>query len=118
MRLNIGTKLFLSYLLILLVGMLILVIGSQVSLPGAYGRHLGMMNAAGMMGTGPGRIQAGVAGAAYLDFRTGFYEALGWAGLSALIVASIVSLFISRGLVAPLRAMQAASHRVAAGPFQ
>jgi histidine kinase len=117
MKFNLGTKLFLSYLVVMLVGMLVLVAVAQVSLPGAYGNHLGMMNGMGMMGTGPGRGQTGVGGAGYQNFRSSFYEALAWAGLAALLVALLVSLFISRGLAAPLRSMTAASGRVAEGHY-
>jgi histidine kinase len=117
MKLNLGKKLFLSYLLVMLVGLLVLVAVAQVSLPGAYGRHIGMMNGSGMMGAGQGRGQGGTGGTTFQNFRSSFYEALGWAGLAALAVALIVSLFISRGLVAPLRAMTAASRRVAEGHY-
>ena len=117
MKFNLGTKLFLSYLAVMVVGMLVLVAVAQVSLPGAYGNHLGMMNGTGMMGTGAGRGQAGTGGAAFQNFRSSFYEALAWAGMAALIVALIVSLFISRGLAAPLRSMTTASERVAEGHY-
>jgi signal transduction histidine kinase len=123
MKLNIGTKLFLSNLAVLLVGMLVLVIVAQFSLPGAYGHHLGMMNGLGngsgmgMQGAGLGRSQAGAGQAAFLNFRSGFYEALAWAGLAALAVAMVVSLLMSRALAAPLRAMMTASQRVAEGHY-
>ena len=114
---TLGTKLFLSYLAVLLVGMLVLLAVAQVSLPGAYGAHLGMMNGSGMMGGGAGRGQAGAAGATFQNFRSSFYEALAWAGLASLLVALLVSLFISRGLSAPLQAMRTASRRVAEGHY-
>jgi signal transduction histidine kinase len=129
MKLNLGTKLFLSNLAVLLVGMLVLVSVAQFSLPGAYGRHMGMMNGLGngsgmgnvpgmgMQGAGLGRGQAGVGQAAFLNFRSGFYEALAWAGLAALAVALVVSLLMSRALAAPLRAMMTASQRVAEGHY-
>jgi histidine kinase len=117
MKLNLVAKLFLANLAVLLVGMLVLLAVAQVSLPGAYGRHLGMMYGSNMMGAGAGRGQVGVGQAAYLDFRSGFYEALAWAGLAALVVSLIVSLFISRGLAAPLRVMMTASQRMAEGHY-
>src|SRR5512140_785469 len=122
MRVNLGTKLFLSYLVVMLVGMLVLVAVAQASLPGAYGRHMAMMNGAGANGTGmgPGMMGGGPgpgAGGGFQNFQSGFYEALGWAGLAALAVALVVSLFISRGLSAPLRAMTAASQRMAGGHY-
>ena len=117
MKLNLGTKLFLSNLAVLLVGVLVLVAFAQVSLPGAYGHHMGMMNGSGMLGVGPGRGQAGAGQAAFLNFRSGFYEALAWAGLAALTVALVVSLLMSRGLTAPLRVMMSASQRVTEGHY-
>ena len=117
MKLNLVAKLFLANLAVLLVGMLVLLAVAQVSLPGAYGRHLGMMYGSNMMGAGAGRGQVGVGQVAYLDFRIGFYEALAWAGLAALVVSLVVSLFISRGLAAPLRVMMTASQRMAEGHY-
>jgi len=127
MKLNLGTKLFLSNLAVLLVGMLVLVIVAQFSLVGAYGRHMAMMNGLGIgsgmgnvPGTGMGRGQGGLGqagGAAFLNFRSGFYEALAWAGLAALAVALVASLLMSRALAAPLRAMMTASQRVAEGHY-
>jgi len=115
---KLGTKLFLSYLIVMVVGLLVLVFVAQVSLPGAYGRHMAMMNGSGMMGNGLGRgpSAAGAAGS-FQDFRSGFYEALGWAGLAALLAAILVSIFISRGLAAPLRKLTTASTRLAEGRY-
>ncbi len=126
MKLNLGTKLFLSNLAVLLVGMLVVVIVAQLTLPGAYGRHMLMMNSSGgvpgmgMQGAGPGfgRGQAGSGGAAFLNFRSGFYEALGWAGLAALAVSLVVSYLMSRTLAAPLRAMMTASQRISEGHYK
>ncbi len=113
---TLGTKLFLSYLAVMLVGMLVLVAVAQLTLPDAYGRHMAMMNGTGMMnGLGPGRGAGN--GTGFQGFRSGFYEALGWAGLAALVVALAVSLLISRTLAAPLRAMTAASERMAEGHY-
>jgi two-component system sensor histidine kinase BaeS len=117
MKVNIGTKLFLSHLAVLLVGALILVVVAQFSLPGAYGRHLGLMNAAGMMGYGAGRGQAGAGQAAFQNFRSSFFEALGWAGFASLLVALVVSLLISRSIASPIRALTNASQRVAEGHY-
>jgi signal transduction histidine kinase len=117
MKLQLGTKLFLSYLAVLLTGMLVLLVAAQFSLPDAYGRHLGMMNGTGMMGAGIGRGQSGAGQATFQTFLSSFYEALGWAGLAALVVALIVSLFISRGIATPLKVMMIASRRVSDGHY-
>ncbi len=115
MKLNLGAKLFLSYLTVLLVGVVVLTLAAQFSLPGAYGRHMGQMMGP-MMGQGS-RGPAALEGAKFAQFRAGFFEALAWAALAAFIVALLVSLFISHSLAAPIRAMTRASLRMAEGHY-
>ncbi|MEW6093095.1 MAG: ATP-binding protein [Chloroflexota bacterium] len=123
MKLNLGVKLFLSCLAVLLVGLLVLAMAAQFSLPGAYGRHLGQM--AEMMsgsdtpgGMGPMHGQDFGAGQdLFANFQFSFYEAFAWAALAGLGAAAVVSLLISRRLTAPLRDMTVASQRMAEGRY-
>lgn len=115
---RLGIKLFLSYLVVVFVGVLVLVIASQSTLPGAFNRHMqGFVNGQQMgmgLGGGPG---PGMMSGVFNDFRAGFNETLFYAVIAAVIVAVIVSVFFSRGVVAPLRAMTDASQRIAAGHY-
>jgi len=117
---SIGIRLFLSYLVVLVVGVIVLAVVAQFSLPNAYGRHLGAMEGLmggqsnGMMGRGGGAV--GPEGL-YQNFRFSFFEALAWAGLAAAVVAVVVSVFVSRGLSAPIRAMTVASQRISEGHY-
>src|ERR671938_427361 len=88
-----GAKLFLSYLVIIIVGVVILFIASQFVLPAAFNRHMnGMMIGGGMMGqNGNGSMSQ-----LYLDFRASFNEALTYAALLSIIVAIVLSLLFSR----------------------
>src|SRR5512142_575932 len=121
-RRHLGAKLLLSYLAIILVGVVVLFITSQSILPGSFNRHmqgLGQgfgMGMGQMMGAG-GQGGPGMMGQLYVDFRAGFNEALGYAALAAVAVAVALSLFFSRGVVAPLRRMGAASQRIAEGRY-
>jgi signal transduction histidine kinase len=124
MRSHLGVKLFVSYLVVLLVGILVLVLVAQVSLPGAYGRHFGQMidtmNGNGMVdgGTGMGHgFTTGDGQELYANFRVSFFEALAWATLVALSVAGVVSMFIGRQLIAPLKALTTASQRISEGRY-
>jgi signal transduction histidine kinase len=124
MRSSLGVKLFLSYLFVLLVGIIVLVLVAQVSLPGAYGRHFGQMidsmNGNGMMdgGTGMGHgFTSGDGQELYANFRVSFFEALAWATLAALAVAGVVSAFIGRQLIAPLKMITIASQRISEGRY-
>ena len=53
----------------------------------------------------------------FTDFRASFNEALTYAVLAAIVVAILLSLFFSRSVIAPLRAMTAASQRIAEGHY-
>jgi signal transduction histidine kinase len=112
-RTHLGAKLLLSYLAIILVGVLILAMASQFLLPAAFGRHMaGMGMGQGMMGQGQGRMAQ-----LYQDFRASFNDALSYAAIAAIVVAVVLSLYLSRSVVAPVQAMSQASQRVADGHY-
>ena len=122
LRKHFGAKLFLSYLAIILVGVLVLILASQFVLPEAFNRHMaGMMPGSGPnagMGNGMmGRNRSGAMAQFFLDFRSSFNEALIYAGLAAILVAVIVSLLVSRRVIAPVQAMSFATQRIAEGHY-
>ena len=109
---KLGAKLFLAFLLVILIGLLVLAVAIQFTAPSALNRH---MNGAGQgMGLGQGQ---GMGQTLIQDFRSGVNEALAWAALAAVVVASGVSLLISRRIVAPIQEMTRASQRIATGKF-
>ena len=117
-RRRFGLRLFFSYLIVLFVGVLVLVVASQFTLPVAFDRHMQGLAMGQQMGMGPGRGQGvGMMSGFYNDFRAGFNETLLYAIIAAVVVAMGVSIFFSRGVVAPLRAMTDASQRIAAGHY-
>src|SRR5512133_1744741 len=110
-RRHLGAKLLVSYLAIILVGVLVLILASQFVLPAAFNRHMAGMGAIqGMMGN-QGRGNFGRMSQLYQDFRAGFNEALLYAAMAATFVAIIISLYLSRSVVAPVQAMSLASQR-------
>ena len=118
-RRHLGAKLLLSYLAIIVVGVAVLIAASQFILPTSFNRHMtGMMND----GMGMGMGGQGFGGSdqmaqLYVDFRASFNEALTYAALAAMIVAVALSLFFSRSVIAPVRAMSLASQRIADGHY-
>jgi histidine kinase len=54
----------------------------------------------------------------YTSFQESFSEALTWAALAAGAAALAVSLYLSQRVVNPVRAMTAASQRIAAGDYE
>lgn len=113
-RRHLGAKLFLSYLAIILIGILVLVIASQFILPAAFNRHMAGM---GMMMGGQGSGLHNGMTPFYFEFRASFNEALIYAVLAAMIVAVILSVYLSRSVIAPVRAMSAATDRIANGRY-
>ncbi len=125
-RRRIGAKLLISYLAIVLLAVAVLLSTTQFALPGAFDRHLGGMGPE-IMGRRAGGPPPGQMGPAqngpdltaelYRNFRASFNDALANAVLVATLAALLVSLFFSRSVVAPLRAMMKASQRIAEGHY-
>ena len=127
-RERISAKLFLSYFAVLLVGAVVLLLTVILTAPAAYNRHMmqdGVMTIDGtlvpgpgmMIGQGPGFGRGFVQPQAFVNFRAGVLDALGYAVLAAVLVAVVVSILFSRSIVAPLRAMMSASQRIADGRY-
>ncbi len=119
LRHHLSTKLLLSYLAVILVGLIVLIISSQFILPTAFNRHMaGMMangTGMGMGGQGFGRANATPL---YLNFRAGFNEALLYAALAAIVTAIILSFYLSRNVITSIRALSQATQRIADGRYE
>jgi len=114
-RRHLGAKIFFSYMVIIVLGILVLVIASQFILPAAFSRHMmntGMMEN-GRMGMGGSNPMSQL----YVDFRASFNEALLYAALAAMLAALALSFLFSRSVVAPVLAMSHATQRIAAGRY-
>jgi len=122
LRSHLSAKLLVSYLVIILLGGVILVSATQLTLPGAFDRHLrGMGPQIIADGRQPGRNppprRADMMLELYRNFRASFNDALAYALLASGLAALGVSLFFSRSVVAPLQAMMKASRRIAQGHY-
>ncbi|HEX2994258.1 MAG TPA: ATP-binding protein [Anaerolineales bacterium] len=114
-RRHLGAKLLLSYLAIVLVGVTVLIVASQFLLPASFNRHMNGMGM--MMGQGRGLGRPGNMPQLFVDFRASFNEALLYAALAAAVVAVVLSLYLSRSVIAPVRAMSLAAQRIADGRY-
>jgi len=115
-RKHLGAKIFFSYLVIIVLGVMVLIIASQFILPAAFNRH--MMNT-GMMGNGMmGMGNSDPMSQVYVDFRASFNEALMYAAFAATIAALALSFLFSRSVVAPVLAMSHATQRIADGRYE
>lgn len=111
-RTRLGIKIFLSYLVIILIGVVVLAVSVSLVLPGAFERHMaGMSYMMGMMSNDHSMDSL------FQSFRDGVFEALKLAALAASAAAVVVGLLITRQIIAPIQALSQASRRIAAGSY-
>jgi len=107
-RSRIAWKLFFSYLSAALIGLLVLTLAADLLVPAIFSRHMGVQ-VGGMMG--------GMMGDIYSSFRVIFAQALLLGLLSASIIVMVVSVLLSRRIVAPMRKLTQVSQRIAQGHY-
>lgn len=112
LRRHLGWKLFLSYLIVIVVGTVVLASAAEFVVPAAFERHLAAM--AAIMGNTSVEMEQNL----FTNFRHAVNEALTLAALAAFLVALAASLFVSRRIVAPVREMLVASQHIAEGHFR
>lgn len=113
---RLAVKIFLSQVMVVLVGVIVLATATELSIPTAFDRHMAAMDSAmrQMMGQGMG---LDLEGSLFANFRSAVLEAMALAALVALGVALAVSVLISRRIVAPVRSILRASERIAEGHY-
>ncbi|MCK4724513.1 MAG: HAMP domain-containing protein [Anaerolineales bacterium] len=118
MRSHLGWKIFLSYLIVIIVGVIVLATAAEFVVPSAFDRHMAAMSSmmSGMMGTTS--MEMDLNADLFSNFRSAVNEALILATLAALVASLIVSIFISRQVVAPVKEMMVASRRIADGHYE
>jgi histidine kinase len=112
-RQRLGWKLFISYLIVILAGVVVLAIAAELAIPRSFNRHMSSMEE--MMSGG---MQMDLGADLFGSFRAAVNESLLIAASAAFLVAILVSLFVSRRVVEPVRAMTRASQRVARGEYR
>ena len=117
-RRHLGWKIFLSYLVVILVGVIVLATATEFVIPRAFDRHLASMDTMmmGMMDSSPTGMDLN--SDLFTGFRNAVNEALAIAAFSALIAALAVSIFVSRQVVTPVQEMMIASRYIAEGHYE
>ena len=121
-RKRLSWKIFLSYLVVILAGVVILIASTEFLIPSAFDRHLvametmmggHMMEGMGMMEETNVNLEANL----FQSFRSAVYQALTRSALAAFVSAVAVSVFVSRRVVTPVREMMTASRHIAEGHY-
>ena len=113
-RQRLGAKLFISYLVVILVGVISLFFAAQLSAPSALASHAERMRQMlNMVGGSEALVE---------DLNESFAMAVNQillvAAAAALLTAVVVSTFVTRRLVRPIQRMRDASERIAAGEYE
>ena len=118
LRTHLGWKFFLSYLIIITVGALVLASAAELAIPASFNRHMASMGSmmAEMMGEAGGGLDAEAD--LFASYRAAVNQSLLLAASAAVLAAVLVSFLVSRRVVEPVRQMMAASQRVADGHYE
>ncbi|MFQ5343925.1 MAG: sensor histidine kinase, partial [Anaerolineae bacterium] len=110
LRQRLGWKIFLANLVIVLVGVIVLAGTAELHAPTALARHTARMEA--LLGDNPTLVAD-----LHDNFMAAVNEILTVAALAALLAAALISSFVARRIVGPVRQMMRASQRMAAGDY-
>ncbi len=107
---HLGWRLFLSYLLILLIGVVVLDTVAELQAPAGLARNSQLLQS--LEASNPGMLAVLEA-----NFQAIVHEHLLIASVISILAAIAASLFITRRIVDPIREMMRASRRIAAGDY-
>ncbi len=110
-RRHLSWKLFLSYLTVILISTVVVASATELVVPSAFERHMAAM--ASLMGSDASTMELDL----FAGFRDAVTEALALSMAAAFVAALVLSLFISRQVVAPVQEMVIASQHIAGGHY-
>jgi histidine kinase len=117
LRRNLGWKIFISYIVVIVVLMIVMISAAIYVAPSAFNRHLvamEQMTSDAQAGPDNGMdLEADL----FANFREAINESLTLATVAALVAAITVSVFVSRRIGAPIHDMMVASQRIAEGHY-
>jgi histidine kinase len=116
-RSHLALKIFLSYLVVILVGSIVLASATEFSVPRSFNRHMAAMSS--MMGEIIDEPTEGIDlnSDLFKNFRAAVNEALILAAGAAFFVAIFINILVSRRIVAPVREMMIASKHITEGNY-
>ena len=117
-RRHLGWKIFISYLLVIIVGVIVLTTAVEFVVPRSFDRHLAAMGSMMVNMMGSSSMGMDLDADLFTNFRAAVNEALTIAALAAVIAAVVVSFFISRQVVIPVQEMMLASRFIADGHYE
>ncbi len=112
MRLRLPARLFLSSVVVLLVGALVSSLTVRVLAPQLFDQRMGMM------GTGAEMMSGHAASSVHAAFASALNTALLVGVLASVAAAAVVAVLVTRQVLRPLDAVRAATRQIAAGRYE
>ena len=116
-RRHLGWKIFISYLVVILIGAIVLATAAEFVIPRSFDRHLAAMGSMMVDMMGSSMMGMELNADLFTNFRSAVNEALTIAAFAAVISAIMVSIFVSRQVATPVQEMMVASRYIAAGHY-
>lgn len=116
-RRHLGWKIFISYLVVILIGAIVLATAAEFVIPRSFDRHLAAMGSMMVDMMGSSMMGMDLNADLFTNFRSAVNEALTIAAFAAVISAIMVSIFVSRQVATPVQEMMVASRYIAAGHY-
>jgi len=117
LRRHLSWKLFLSYLIVVVVGAIVLTTAAELSIPQSFQRHLAAMGSMMNDMMGGSTAETDLNADLFENFRNAVNEALFLATIAAVFVAILVSFLISRRIVTPVQEIMVASQEISEGNY-
>ena len=111
-RRHLGLKFFISYFVVICMGVFVLVTAAQFTVPNAFDRHMAEMTA--VMGAEAAELEEDL----YTNFQNAFRESLLFSAAAAFLSAVVVSALVTRQVVAPIRRIRKVSQHIAEGHYE
>jgi len=114
-RSHLYIKLFLAFLIVVIVGAIVLITAIEFIIPTAFENHLLFMQNAL---NDPAKTEQALNDDLFISFRSAIYNAMKFAIPSSLIAALIISLTFSQQFIDQIKKMLSASKKISNGDFQ
>lgn len=116
-RKHLSWKLFVSYVIVIIIGVVVLATATSVSIPTAFSRHVSGMSAMMLNNPTMGSTQS-METKLFVNYKAAVTEALSLATIIALLAAVVASFLISRQIVEPIQRLMKLSRKIAAGEYE
>ncbi len=114
---HLGWKIFLSYMVVIFVGVVVLATATEFVAPAAFNRHVSDMETV-MQEVASGQMPAiDLQRSLFASFHAAVSEAIAFSVLAASVAAIIAGYLVTRQLISPICDMMEASNRIADGHY-